>query len=59
MNNIELRLMAEKNWREENLLKCINTQGKKTSRKCVWKIVNPFPEMMITELFIPKKMIKN
>jgi hypothetical protein len=59
MNNIELRLMAEKNWREENLLKCINTQGKKTSRRSMWAVINSFPKYLGFELYYPKQVAKN
>jgi hypothetical protein len=59
MNNIELRLIAERNWREENLLISRNIRVKRPTRKSVWDVMNSFPEILSMELFYKKQTLKN
>jgi hypothetical protein len=40
MNNIELRLMAEGNWREEHLSKCLHTKEKRRLYKFIWNTMS-------------------
>jgi hypothetical protein len=59
MNNIELRLIAEKNWREEELLKSINIQGKKAPHKSVLRLMNSVPSLLDMVLCYNVKILKN
>jgi hypothetical protein len=57
MNNIELRLIAERNWREENLQKCRNVLGRKTYHRPVWNVLNFLPVSKDIELYYLKRIL--
>ncbi len=60
MNNIELRLIAEQNWRQEELLRCKNIRVKKQpSHKTVWEVLNSLPTLLGIELCYHKQILKN
>ena len=58
MNNLLIQL-AERDYKEEHLLKYTNIPGKKIKHKSVWNLMNILPSLPGIELYYHTKMIKN
>lgn len=58
MNNLLIQL-AERDYREETLLKSRNIQGKKVRYKSVWNLMHILPAIPGIELFYNRQMLKN
>lgn len=58
MNNIELRLMVERDRREEILLTGKYASGKKTKRKNLFDVMNNFPAIIVKEISYIKLISK-